>query len=462
MTATVQIIMVFAMMALALVAALRPFRLGRFPVNIITGSLLGLSMLLIAGVISVSTIQAGIVGNGQLKPWQIIIIFFTAAYVSIRTDITGIFDYIAYKIVRRANGNGPLLMLLLFIFACILTIFTSNDIVILTLTPIIFYLGRHAHLNVIPLLFAEFFGANTTSMLLYIGNPTNIIVGNALRLDFWEFTQVMALPTLVAAIANYLLLCMVFKRDISRTYTLKTDSTFSVSSWADAITCTALLLAMLVTLALSRQTALPIWMVTSAFALIFIVKDIPAALARVVKINSSNKTIGCQNQVEESKCRLTIKRMPWGILPFIVCFFIFVAALKDFGVIHSTAALMANQSQTPAGAIASMGLTGITLANVMNNQPMTIFLTHVLISDSYAVSPATFRAGAYALVIASNLGANITLIGALAGLMWQSILKTKGLSIRYRDFLQKGLLITPIVTALALATLHITLKLTAL
>lgn len=55
----------------------------------------------------------------------------------------------------------------------ILTIFTSNDIVILTFTPFICYFSKNAKINPIPYLVAEF-AATTYSMMLIIGNPTNI------------------------------------------------------------------------------------------------------------------------------------------------------------------------------------------------------------------------------------------------------------------------------------------------
>jgi arsenical pump membrane protein len=66
-----------------------------------------------------------------------------------------------------------------FFLSSVITLFTSNDIVILTLTPIIFYFGKHAKVRMMPYLIAEFFAANIWSMFLYIGNPTNIIVAMA-------------------------------------------------------------------------------------------------------------------------------------------------------------------------------------------------------------------------------------------------------------------------------------------
>jgi arsenical pump membrane protein len=53
-----------------------------------------------------------------------------------------------------------------------------------------------------------------------------------------------------------------------------------------------------------------------------------------------------------------------------------------------------------------------------------------------------------ATTIGSNLGANITPIGALAGIMWMSILRDKEVKLSFKEFVTYGLLVTP-VTLLA-------------
>lgn len=71
-------------------------------------------------------------------------------------------------------------------------------------------------------------------------------------------------------------------------------------------------------------------------------------------------------------------------------------------------------------AIWIMGWLAVVLANTINNQPMTILLTRVALSSEYTGHLGKGRihqSALFALVMASNLGAIFTLIGALAGLM---------------------------------------------
>lgn len=401
----------------------------------------------------IEIIKDGILGAGSLQPWQIIIIFFSVAYVSISADITGIFDWLAYKIVHGAKNSGFKLFILFYLFACALTIFTSNDIVILTLTPIIFYLGKHAKINILPLLFAEFFGANTASMFLYIGNPTNIIIGNALNLDFLEYTRTMYLPTIVAAASNFILLWIVFRKKITKKFTINKSSHFSIRNWFDAILSSGLILLMLICLMLSQKMGLEIWQVTLFFAVIFILEDIIFGIYYYFKDQGLSEI-----QKHKSEFKMAFLRMPWKILPFIIIAFIFVQGLNHYGIISEVAEYISNMSTSLFSGIFINGFFALILANIINNQPMTIFFANIFINNNYIVNDLIFRGNAYAVVIASNLGANITLIGALAGLMWKKILQTKGLKINYFDFLKKGIIITPLTFVITLLTLFLILQ----
>ena len=51
-----------------------------------------------------------------------------------------------------------------------------------------------------PYLVGEFVAANTWSMMLVIGNPTNIYLASACGIEFGEYVSVMWLPTLLAGL----------------------------------------------------------------------------------------------------------------------------------------------------------------------------------------------------------------------------------------------------------------------
>jgi Na+/H+ antiporter NhaD/arsenite permease-like protein len=225
---------------------------------------------------------------------------------------------------------------------------------------------------------------------------------------------------------------------------------------------------MLGTLTASRASNLPIWVVTSAFALIFVAEDLSFGAYYTLKHKSlpASEILKDEQEVfrlygipeHRHEFWITVKRIPWKILPFTLVLFILVAGLGKYGAVDKLAEMVAGASSTLGGSIAANGIFGFFLANIMNNQPMTILFSNVLISESFKISPLALKGGAYAVIIASNLGANLTLFGALAGLMWRKILKTKGLDVSYTDFIKTGLAITPIVFGLSLVTLYLVVR----
>lgn len=137
-----------------------------------------------------ATFVRGIVGTDSIVPWTILVIFFALAYLCISWDLTGVFAYIAKKVLVAANGSGRKIFIYFYVLSAIMTIFTSNDIVILVLTPIICYICNYTKIDPVPYLISQFFAANLWSIFLVIGNPTNIIVAEAYQLRFLEYTGI--------------------------------------------------------------------------------------------------------------------------------------------------------------------------------------------------------------------------------------------------------------------------------
>lgn len=111
----------------------------------------------------------------------VILLILSFAYLSISLDISGFFRAAAAAVVGLARGNGHRLLVYIYLLASGLTYFTSNDIVIISMTPIIMHVGDCSNIkNVVPLLVTQFIAANTASMGLLVGSPTNLILGTML------------------------------------------------------------------------------------------------------------------------------------------------------------------------------------------------------------------------------------------------------------------------------------------
>jgi len=95
-----------------------------------------------------------------------------------------------------------------------------------------------------------------------------------------------------------------------------------------------------------------------------------------------------------------------------------------------------------------MATVSFVLCNLINNQPASILLAHVIVAPLFGSLPAKVQsAGMFGVIEGANVGANWTIIGALAGILWSTILRNKGIVIEYLGFLKNGLMVMPLVTA---------------
>jgi len=152
----------------------------------------------------------------------------------------------------------------------------------------------------------------------------------------------------------------------------------------------------------------------------------------------------------------SIEMLPWRIVPFVFGMFTLVEGMRKSGWIDIMAeqlvALIPPQGGALAIFVSSYLMTSVTilLSNLINNQPATILLTRVIISPGFLALPDAVRSvGMFGVILGSNLGANFTLIGALAGIMFAKILSEKGITLGYVDFAKQGFKVMPLVTALA-------------
>ena len=174
--------------------------------------LCGALLLILCGVLLPAGVWAGLTADIAVNPLKILVLFFSMTLMSVFLDEVGFFRYLASAVLVRAGGDQRKLFLLLYAVVSVLTVFTSNDIVVLTFTPFICYFAKNAKIDPLPYLVCEFVAANTWSMTLLIGNPTNIYLAAGAGVTFVDYLKVMALPTVCGGIASLLVLWLLFAR----------------------------------------------------------------------------------------------------------------------------------------------------------------------------------------------------------------------------------------------------------
>ena len=178
-------------------------------------ALIAAIILVLTKCVSINKILDSFTANTAVNPIKILILFISMTILSVFLDEIGFFNYIAIKSAKIFNSNQYKLFFGFYFLISFLTVFTSNDIIILTFTPFICYFCKNTKINPIPYLIGEFFAANTLSMTLLIGYPTNIYIASNVGITFIEYFNKMFLIGLATAILLCLLLLLVFRKSLS-------------------------------------------------------------------------------------------------------------------------------------------------------------------------------------------------------------------------------------------------------
>ncbi len=381
-------------------------------------SLIGALVLLLSGCIPVSELLAGLTADSSVNPIKILILFFSMTSLSVFLDVLGFFRYLANIVLSKANGSQKTLFTLLYITVSVLTVFTSNDIVILTFTPFICFFSKKAKINPMPYLIAEFVAANTWSMALIIGNPTNIYLASFADIDFINYFKYMAIPTLMAGLTSYFVLYFLFRKQLSQDVQVSCgndkirDKKLVVVGLVHLVLCT-------IFLTISSYIGLPMWLISFGFALSLFL----CVILVYIKRRKNPKVL-----------YRTFVRLPFELVPFVLSMFTLVLTLDYIGATKIIAGFL-----VPFNSVFTFGFLSVFVANIINNIPMSVFFSSVL--NNTGLMGADYLRAVFASVAGSNIGAYLTPVGALAGIMWSSILKIYGIKLSFKDFVKNGLII---------------------
>lgn len=405
------VILIFALSvaAMLLLVFLKPaVHVGQVAVSIFwIAPVCGVLALVVGGWLSLSEIVAGLTAPGAVNPIQILVLFFSMTLLSVFLDEAGFFRYLAGGIMRRAGTGQGKLFVSLYLAVSVLTVFTSNDIIVLTFTPFICYFAKNAKIDPLPYLFCEFVAANTWSMMLIIGNPTNIYLAASNGVSFAAYTAQMLLPTVLAGAASFVMLWLLFRKKLAAPIGGSAPDTLPMD--APAVWLGGLALgACVVFLVLSSYLSLPMWLIAAAFCVTLYLAASVMQLVRGRGVRLITRSL---------------LRTPLDVIPFVLSMFVLVLALEKVEATALFADLLVGK-----GEVLRFGVASFLASNVLNNIPMSVLFASITGAGGASV------AALYACVIGSNIGAFLTPMGALAGIMWIAMLKDQDISLSFGKF----------------------------
>lgn len=338
----------------------------------------------------------------------------------------GLFDWLATLAARHARGSSQRLFDLVFGVGTLVTVFLSNDATAVVLTPAVYAATRAAKADPLPYLFICAFIANAASFVLPISNPANLVIFGRHMPPLLDWLAQFSLPSLAAIALTYGVLRLTQRKhlrqplaEVSALGPLPVGARLT----AAGIAVTGVLL--LVVSALDRPLGLP------------------TCLAGLL-------TVALVHGLQRRQPWAVFKGVSWGVLPLVAGLFVLVEALAMTGLIAELArALERWTHHAPEQANWGTGIVVAIATNLMNNLPAGLIAGSV---GQLATLPGQTTA---ALVVAVDLGPNLSITGSLATLLWLIAVRREGLHVSAWTFLKLGVLVMPPALLGALAALSL-------
>ncbi|GAB7125572.1 arsenic transporter [Silvimonas sp. JCM 19000] len=332
----------------------------------------------------------------------------------------GLFDWIAAYAVNHARGSTTRLFVLVYVLGVGVTALLSNDATAVVMTPAVFAVARKANAPALPLLLICALVANAASFVLPISNPANLVLYGNHMPPLGAWLRSFALPSLLAIVATFALLWLTQRRQLGgrcnqapQIPPLSSHGRVALAS----IVVTALVL--LAVSALDMRLGLPT-AILGLLTLVFV----------------------CTQQ--RSAPWPILRDISWSVLPLVAGLFVLVQVLDHTGVIQALASWLVTQTQTNAPRAAAFAAAAVGLgSNAINNLPAG------LIASSSLTQAHSLSAVVDAVLIAVDLGPNLSVTGSLATILWLGALRREGMSVSFWQFFKVGVVVMPPALLLA-------------
>jgi len=381
--------------------------LGRFPGFLLdrTGiCLLGALALVASGDVS-ETAAWGSVDKGTIG------LLFGLMIVSAQLEMAGFYAWVTARLARLGVGPAALLAVLVAssgIMAALLT----NDVIALTMAPVLVDICRQRRLNPVPFMLGLAFSANAGSVATLMGSPQNMLIGEKLNLHFGRFLWEAGVPAILSLVAVWAILALIYRGRWMLDKAPDETSPVPATPLARVDVIKGLVVAGLL---------------VGAFLFTNMPRDILAlGAAAILLLNRHYRS------------RELLEHVDWQLLVLFFGLFVVNGALQ--------------QTQLPQQLMAHLQAGGLDLQS-----PTWFFVLTAALSDVVSNVPcvmlllpfATKPVDGAAMALASGLSSNLLIIGSLANIIVVDAAARRGIKISFAEFTRSGVPVTLVSLAIA-------------
>src|SRR5499426_152169 len=359
----------------------------------------------IAMIAAVVLVAAGAVPAGEIAGaihFPTLLLMGGLMILSARVGAAGFYDAAAAWIARQA-GRPLRLLALTIAVGGVLSALLINDIVVFAMTPLLCAGLAARKLDPRPFLFGLAAASNAGSVATLIGNPQNILIGQAGRLGFWTYLAHAIVPAIVGLAITFGCIALVWRSSLAAKAEEALDVAPAFDRRQTGICATALLvLLVLFTTALPREMSA---LLVAAFLIV-------------------SRTVPSRQLLDDID------------LPLLILFaslFIVNDAFARTGLAEEGLRTLAAHGLLP-DRVSLLAPMSLFLSNTIGNVPAVVMILTV-----WQGIPQGVLVG---LAMLSTLAGNLFLVGSLANLIVAERAAIAGVRLSFRDHAKAGVPIT--------------------
>jgi Na+/H+ antiporter NhaD/arsenite permease-like protein len=388
-------------------------------------ALIGAAGFVVAGVLSQDEAIASLdVGTLGLLAGMMVIVALV--------EETGALSYIAVRTVQVCDGSGPRVLFALSALTAVLSAFLDNLTAILVVAPITLAIARTLDMRPTPLLIVQVLACNIGGTATLIGDPPNIMIGNATGIPFNAFLVHLAPIATLTLVLVVTLVYLARRRDFTTG-----DEARRAEELAPAAH-----------LASGRDLWIPVAVGGATILGFFIHHAVGLEPPTVALTGAAVLLLLSRADVDAA-----LKRVDWSTLLFFAALFVMVGGLEQVGVMDEAAQRVedATAGDRTAELVGILWLAAIG-SGLVDNIPFTAAMIPVV--DSIATDGDD--AHWWALSLGACFGGNFTMIAAAANVACAGMAERAGHPIGFVRFLAWGVPVT--LLSLVLATAYVLLR----
>ena len=355
-----------------------------------------------------------------------------------KLSATGFFEVSTLKMVGLSRGRTWYLFMILCLLTAALSAFLDNVTTVLLIAPATLELCKKLDIDPIPMLVGEILFSNIGGAATMIGDPPNIIVGNALssELTFTDFLAVLAPGVLVIAPFALLLLRYIFKEKVTgqlQKMDVVMDMRKDVKITDTSLFCKSMI-------------------VLGCTVLLFLLHPVhhcdPAWIALIGA--ATLMLVTSPHDVHHD-----LEYVEWDTLIFFASLFVMVEAMGEVGLIRSIGDMLTDiiksvpESRRLPSALSILMWASALISGFLDNIPYTATMVPVIQQLSNAGLGLEIKPLAFALCFGACLGGNGSLVGASANIVVAGIANRMGHHISFTSFIKVSFPVMLLSVALA-------------